>query len=805
MKWSICRPGILWTYLCLPFFCAAQIKGVIKNEKNNAILQANVLLLNPGDSTIIKGAITDSSGSFAFNLPVNGQYLVSVSAIGFRQWYSPLFQTTARDTIDLGIISLEPEHLTLDEVTVVARKPLFEQKTDRMVVNIRNSITAAGSTVLEVLERSPGILIDRINNNITLNGKSGIRVMINGKFTNMPLAAVMQLLSGMSSSNIERVELIATPPASLDAEGTGYINIVFINNPYQGLNGSWTVTAGTGRGNALSSSINFNFRNKKFNLYGDYSINRMELLQVFSNYRRVKNGTTTTEVNSVSDRDAIQRNHNLRLGVDYELSKKTVAGMLIGGYDNRWSMDAVNNVSIVRNAVTDTILKMPNEEINHWKNFITNLNLQHNFSDSESITVDLNYRWYKDINPTDYHSHYYDGSGNKLSTEEIRSTKQTPIRMWIANADYKRKINTRLQLEAGLKQAILRFRNKVGVATLQQDEWEPDPELTADYSLKENISAAYAIINIGLNKKDNLKFGLRYEYTTTLLGSEVNTALVDRKYGRLFPSVFFNRKLTDNKSLNLSYSKRITRPGFDDLAPFVIFLDPTTFFSGNVNLRPAIMDAVKADYIYKNYVFSIGYSYEKDPIAAFQASVDIHTNKQLMQAQNLDYIKMLSLSATIPVTIAKWWNMNINITATGQYLKADYNKQLTKLRKADMYLSGTQSLNLRKNFSIELTGNYLSPSISGTYQSPAMGILNAGVQKKFKDNSSLLLNLEDVFSSGRFALKADRPEQFFFVHTKINIARRLLRITYTRSFGNKELKGKRERGTGAEEETGRVR
>ena len=208
-------------------------------------------------------------------------------------------------------------------VTVAVMKPLFEQKIDRIIINVKNSITAAGSTVLDIFERSPGIIIDRQNNVISMSGKNGVVIMINGKINHMPFSALLQMLSGMNSSNVEKIELITTPPANFDAEGNaGFINIVLFNDPSYGTNGSYSATVGYGNGATTMTSINFNHRNGKINVNGNLSFSSIHAKQLFTFYRNVNFYSKTTESNTISNRDPTITNYNGRIGFDYQVSKK---------------------------------------------------------------------------------------------------------------------------------------------------------------------------------------------------------------------------------------------------------------------------------------------------------------------------------------------------------------------------------------------------------------------------------------------------------------------------------------------------
>ncbi len=208
---------MLLFFNCLNISAQTQILGKVADNSGKALPFANILLLNGKDSAFIKGDIAKEDGSFLLQNVANGTYLIEMSMVGFAKKYSSVFQMTPQyPTKDLGITTLN-EMAELATVEVVTKKPLFEQKIDRLVVNVENSITSAGSTALDVLERSPGVMVNRQENSIALSGKKGVVIMINGKLNYMTADAAVQMLSSMSANIIERIELLATPPAKLDA------------------------------------------------------------------------------------------------------------------------------------------------------------------------------------------------------------------------------------------------------------------------------------------------------------------------------------------------------------------------------------------------------------------------------------------------------------------------------------------------------------------------------------------------------------------------------------------------------------
>ncbi|HEX7904327.1 MAG TPA: outer membrane beta-barrel family protein [Chitinophagaceae bacterium] len=785
-------------------FAQSRVYGTVKDVNHKAIIGANVLLLRSSDSILVKGIITDAAGNFNFEKIDAGRYIVSSSFADFKPYYSQVINV-ANEDLNTGVINLNNNDKELSVVTLVSRKPLFEQKIDRMVINVKNSITSAGGTALEVLEKSPGVIVNKQSNSIGLNGKEGVVIMINGKISRIPADAVLQMLSGMNASNIDRIELITTPPANFDAEGNaGFINIVLVNNPNKGFNGSYSLTMGYGKGYTPAGAVNFNYRNKKVNLFGDYSFTWNNQEQQAINYRRTLTNGVTTENYTDAHRHPEDGAQHARLGMDVQVTPKTVIGVLIGGYDTKWKMKSYNSLSVVKNNVQDTMVSVVNKELNHWKHIMGNINLAHTIAEGETITADLDYLYYKDNNPNEYVNSYFNGNGMPLGAEQTRSGKLTPLKIWVAKTDYTRKLGKKVNAEAGLKIAVSRFTNDVSVETWNQNNWVKNPEYTARYNLKENIAAAYSAFTITASEKTSLKLGLRYEYTTSNLGSETQKNIVDRKYGRWFPSLFMSQKINDNNSFNVSYSRRITRPTFKDMAPFVIFIDPYTFFSGNSGLQPAFSDIFKTDYLLNKFVLSASYTFEDQSIANFQPKVD-KNNKQLFVSENLDNIKTVNLSLSLPFTITKWWNMQNNLQGTWQQVNAFFKNGPFSVEQKNFSGYSSNSFTLPKNYSIELSGFYQSKRLFGASIFQGVSILNVGLQKMFGEkNDKLRFAVSDIFANGFFRSVSDIPEENIYVKFKIRFNQRTYKLTYTHNFGNNKLNSKRNHSTASEEEQRRM-
>jgi outer membrane receptor protein involved in Fe transport len=782
------------------------MQGTVMNESGQPLLNVNILLLQSKDSALVKGTVSNSDGSYLFTGIHSGSYLLGFTFAGYKQTYTiPYTVNNNRDEILVGETRLKEESKLLNNVTVMAKKPLFEQKIDRLIINVRNSITSAGATALDVLERSPGVTVDRQNNALSMGGKDGVTVMINGKENRMPIAAVVQMLDGMNAGNIERIELITTPPANFNAEGNaGIINIVLKENNNDGMNGSFTTTIGGGKNQLISPALNFNYRKGKINLYGDYSFAMNDMYQVFRHHRVVNAAGIIKENQALSHRDPVMNIFTGRMGVDIQLSPKTNLGATVSGYTNNWSMKAATQTWLSADYQLDTIINTDIHEVNRWKSLSTNLNLYHVFSKDENLTLNLDHLRFRDHNPADYSNDYFNSANDFIYNTNVKSDKLTPIRIWIGSMDYNKKMGKNTDLQAGIKCTFSGFTNDILVTRLVQDTWMTDQDFSANYELNESIQAGYIAINTNFDLKTSMKIGLRYEYTNSELDTKDKQKIVDRHYGKLFPSLFLSRKVNDNTSVNFSYSRRITRPAFNDLAPFTFFNEPNSFITGNPGLQPSTADVVAAGYSYRNYIFSLSYTYEADAIARFQPKIDPVTNRQFTSSENMVSLQTLALTMSIPVKPATWWDMQYNINGRWQKSNSFYTGARIIADQKIFRITGTQTFRLPRNFVFEISGYYQSADLLGRFTRKPFGSFDAGVQKKTGKKGKLSLTVTDIFNTTIARSYVDIPEQNLVVSRNMRFTQRIFKLTYTQSFGNSKLKGKRNRVDSSEEERKRV-
>lgn len=480
--------------------------------------------------------------------------------------------------------------------------------------------------------------------------------------------------------------------------------------------------------------------------------------------------------------------------------------MLLSAFERHYTQAEHNISKILTNGILDTTIHHDNSELNNMYNYGINLNLQHDFNETNKLLLNADYIYYYQNQPVNYSSSYYDDEDKFVYSHMFKSGKKTPMHFWVFAGDYSGKLIKNVTIETGAKQTSSAFDNDVGFENLIQNVWVKDDSLSARYKLKEDYTAAYASFNVTVNTATEIKAGLRYEHTNSNLGTVITKNIVDRHYGNLFPSFFVTHKLSEKSTVDFSYSRRITRPTFNDLAPFTYYANANTLLTGNPSLQPSLSNNFKTDYTYKQYLFSLSYSIEENAITQFQPHTDSINNKLIMSAENLINQKTLSLVIAVPVTITKWWSMQVSPTGLWQQSNALYKGSKVSIEQANISVNANMRFTLPKNFSAEVTGQYQSAQLYGLYHVKPSGSLDVGIKKKLpRKLGSLTLNGTNILNTNIVRFSTNLPEQNLVNNLEIRFFVPTVRLTYLLNFGNNELKQKRERTTGAEDESGRVR
>ena len=430
---------------------------------------------------------------FSIDVSEEGNYFISVSAIGYHRESTKVFQLNKSNSpLNIGSIIARENVEQLSEVVITAEKPMFEQKIDRTIINVQSNISRAGGSALDILQRSPGVMVDKMNNAIALSGKQGVMIMINGKISRLPMAAVVQMLGGMNAENIERIELITTPPSKYEAEGdAGMINIVMKQMEDIGTNGSLSVFSGYGRRGKYGGTLNLNSRSKRLNVFGDLSLRDDYSRQYFNTRWAVPIDNQINETTSNNDRKSYTGIKTGNLGFDWNIGKKTTIGGLFNVFDRKWDMDALANILRTKDQNLSSTVLMNTIEQNDWLQLLGNLNLKHEFNKDYTMSIDLDKINYNSENPTDYYQDFFDNQGNPTTMEQLRSRKDTGIDIWTSAIDFTGKLSDRITFEFGAKGSFTKLDNDIVVDKLNNGSWNIDDGLTSYANMYENIGAGY--------------------------------------------------------------------------------------------------------------------------------------------------------------------------------------------------------------------------------------------------------------------------------------------------------------------------
>ena len=801
-----------------------KISGQIIDDKNKIVEFASVTLLKAKDSTLVKGALSDQNGSFEFEKIPLGNYLVNISQMGYKKFYTPKFSLDSDNpNVKLSNLILLEDSKQLSEVQVVAKKPFIEQQLDKTVVNVENSIVSAGSTALEVLEKAPGITVDK-DGNISLKGKQNVMVMMDGKPTYMSAGDLANLLRNMQSSSLDKIEIMTNPPAKYDAAGNaGVINIKTKKSQNMGLNGSATLGFGYGFYKSLpkeNGSLNLNYRQGKVNLFGNFSGNNRKNFQINDIRRKfVENGKTLSGFDQIAISDKQNSSFSYKVGADYFIDSKNTVGVLINGMNGNYK-ELLDNQAIIKNSagIMDSTSITQGNINNTWGNYSTNVNFKHAIdSTGREWTIDADYARYDTRNNMEYRTSKYDLSNILRQTRNENGMTVSKIDIYALKADLTFPINKTSKFEAGLKSSYVNSNNDMRFEFLTGDLQTNtvDPTRTRDFLYKENINAGYLNYSASI-KKLSIQLGLRVENTIgkgTLLGKE----LLDRNYTNAFPSVFLRQKLSAKHQVGMSYSRRIDRPSYEDLNPFLYFLDPYTFQRGNELLLPQFTDALELSHTFMDAITTTVNFSRTNGVMTQILQQNNALKLTYVTRINIGYVDNMGISFSVPVPITKWWFSNTYFNLYNNHYVGDIPKttidaqgvsntiyQPLDARATTYQLNMTHQFTLPKKFSLELSGFYQSPFIEGQLVGKPMGQVSFGIQKKvLKDKATIKLNVNDIFWTNQFR------GTFAFNDIDVQIANkwesRTARMTFTYRFGNNKVASARQRQTGLEAEKGRVK
>ncbi|MEO1626653.1 MAG: TonB-dependent receptor, partial [Bacteroidota bacterium] len=736
----------------------AQLKGVVKTADGTPVPYATVQLHQAADTAFLKGAIADDQGAFVLAQLAEGTYLLNSSSVGLEDAALQQIELAKDQQLDVGVIQMNVSAQMLDEVVVKSLRPILEQKPDMTVLNLDNMQTQ-GKNSLDVLRFGPGVLVD-FTGNVSLNNRQGVVIMINGKPSELVGEDLAMFLRSIPANSIKKIEIISNPSARYDAQGTGgIINIVMKRDQSLGTKVYVEQNFEYGVNDRWNSSIRFDHRWEKINLYGDYHYS----IGDWESINRGERFATTNGEEILFDQNSVKvqnwKSPNYQFGGDYFIDDRQTVGVLVRGFRSD-SEGLTNAVSDIRNASGDIDSVLTTRLFNpHDRSFdLFNVNYKYQDTSGNEFNIDFDYgRFdYRQQNDLDNELERFDGGPKSLFGQY--SDADTDIRGYSVKADWKKPINRIFTLEAGAKATILGTDNHFDSfrKNYPENEMITDSLQTNTFEYDERVLAAYANFILQY-KKFGFQFGLRGEQTnveglsTDLFGNRIRKP--DSTYFNLFPSAFLTYRLSDMHKLRLSYSKRIARPYYGDLNPFVFYNDAFTVTEGNPFLIPEFTDSYELSYTYQDAAtLSFSYSNTDNLIRSISTqNEEVITTRSI----NIGELNSYNINLSGPTPINNWWRGYLWIGAfANQYGGVVDNEQLNYTQ---IGVNGFISQNFTvKDWNIEVSAWYNSPSQDIIFRNASNGAVNFGIGRSIlKDKGYLKVRVNDIFKTQRNASEAN--------------------------------------------------
>jgi len=794
-----------------------KISGTIVDGGDQKVINAaTISLFKTKDSSLVKINLADKAGNFLFENVAFGKYYLLVTSVGRQQVYSPVLEVSSNHPeVNAGKLQLKENVKTLSEVNVAAaiKKPFIERKIDRTVINVDASITNAGTTALEVLEKSPGVTVDK-DGNVSLKGKSGVMIMMDGRPSYLSGQELANLLKNMPSTSIDQIEIMTNPSAKYDAAGnSGIINIKTKKNKVKGLNGSITAGVSQAKYTRSNNSINLNYRTGKFNLFGNVNYSYWKSYQnlyIHRNFRNevTKNLETIFEQNTRMIHTSTYQ--NIKAGLDFYANKKTTAGIVVSGFINP-NKNTGLNTTLLKGAddITDSIVVADNTDKGRSNNVSVNLNLRHVYDTTgKEFSIDADYLTYYQNKDQFLINQYMDPHYNVMRPQsELKGTLPSNINIYSAKTDWTFPVTKSSKIETGLKTSYVTTDNNALYQNNTSSGYVTDFGKTNHFIYKENINAAYVNYSTQI-KKFGFQAGLRAE-NTNAKGHQVGDSTradsaFTKNYTNLFPTVYVSYEANKKNTFSVNYGRRIDRPSYGDLNPFYYFLDEYTYEVGNTLLQPQFTDNIELSHTYNGFLTTtINYSHTKNVFS--DVIKQITSERKTFQtkdniASRINY--GLSVSAYFPVT--KFFTTNIYTNVIHDSYNGELDGGNLDVNGVTFFGNMSNQFKFKKGWSAELSGFYRTKGIESQIVMNAMWRMDAGVQKKIlKNKGTLKLSVRDIFNSQNFSGFVKYQD----IDIKIKNTRdsRTASLTFSYSFG-KPLQNQQRRKTGsASDEQSRVK
>ncbi len=783
-----------------------QLTGRVTDPQGIPLEFVTVLVLQASDSSFVKAGITGENGTYAFSQLRPGDYRCEIAMVGYTKTMSAAFRIEPEGRpIDLGLTRLS-ENAALNEVVVTARKALIEIHADKLVFNVAGSPGASGTNGLELLGKAPGVTVD-MDNNISLQGKGGVQIYINGIQTRLSGNDLATMLQSISSDNVDNIEIITNPSAKYDAEGNaGIINIRLKKNVSTGFNGNLTSSVSKGNYFRNNHTLTLNYGGEKIKTSIDVGRSEEDIQDDFLDTKEQNNfllGLRSAEIRN-------RTGYNIGLGLDALLSEKhtlSFSGRAILNHNDNalastTSIAQLPSGQLLEILSSQSLVDLPSHNIN------ANLSYRYTPHASTSWGTDLSIGSYTTDRHTDQPNTLFGPDGMTiLSVNDQAFDANTSIGLFSLKTDYE-KTWDRLTFSTGAKYAHIDADNRFAFFTVEPSGPVPDPTKSNDFTYEENVIALYAILSAKLGDAYTLNAGLRMENTSSrgrlLTDVPVNDKDVPRDYTDVFPNVGLSFNDQELHSWSISIGRRITRPNYQDLNPFESPLSQLVVWKGNPFLRPNYIMNYQVSYAYKQKLtISSTYSVTRDFFATiFEATGE---NGQILIPRNMDRATHLGVSISYPLEVSKAWEFVAFLDGAYRTFMGNLEGTVIDLTATTYTLRMQNSLKLPWGILMDLTGEINSDWIwRGSIRVRGNPLVNGGLRKDFFDKrlqvritgNDILRTNSDFFYNGNYGGILVTGSRTFDNHR--------FGAGLTFKFGNQKLKTRKKSGSALDDELNRL-
>lgn len=765
------------------------IKGKVLEKGNNTPLAfATITVLNP-DNKVVKGGTSGDNGEFSFTSLAPGKYKVQISFIGYKNRELPL-EATGKD-VDMGNIEIEPDAEQLAAAVVTAKVPLIEQKLDKVIMNVSESVMATTSNGFEILRKAPGISVDP-DGNILLNGQA-VEVWIDNRPSRLDGAQLETLLSALDGNTIEKIEIMQHPSAKFDASGSGgIINIKtkknFIKGFYGNISMNYNAYPYSDFHQGANGTVNLNYRSKHANTYATYTPRFVQgRVGVISTTLFGEDYEKQQISNSLMGGDRMQ--HYAKAGSDFYVNDKNTIGFLVATTLSENKFDSFRSymdtyTKSVRTEHTNSDIRQ-NDDMN---SIDANLYYTRTFSPVSDLTINADYNYFEITNGSFQRNKYYDPE-EFIYAHAFNNDLKQYINIYSLKADYKTLFLKKGMIETGAKWTRTNTLNDMVRTDSLTNDYEYNRLLSSNFNYREDVGAAYVSVSYQFNPKWSVMAGLRGEYTSTRGDWKTADTVTTQHYFDIFPTVFAGYTPSKDWRLSLSYTIRIQRPRFMQLNPFRVYIDANGYIVGNPELKPQYTHQLGINAGYKSFL-NFGLIYQRAGNFISQDPIfENNTGEKQIVWSNFGVFTLIGANAS--VSELPLIDKTLFLSANGLISNTTAKSTVREYKETKLFWQfyGSLTAVLPKDFKLELSANYQSGMPFGYMNISSFSRVNFGVKKSFWNNKGTLsLGIDDIFGSGDINIKMYENDRMVYGIDQ-RMFTRTLKLGFNYKFGN--VQGKR--------------